>query len=65
MRRDGTINNRAILIGGKPGTGKTAIAIGMAKSLGVPFAMLAGSETLDKKMSGEIKLRTYRKSVGK
>lgn len=39
--------------GGQPGTGKTAIAMGMAKSLGedVPFNMLAGSEIFSLEMS--------------
>ena len=34
MIREGTIAGRAILIGGQPGTGKTAIAMAMAKALG-------------------------------
>ena len=46
MIRDQKIAGRAVLLGGQPGTGKTAIAMGMAKSLGeeTPFTMLAGSE---------------------
>merc|ERR1711970_348920 len=46
MIRDGRIAGRAILIGGQPGTGKTAIAMGMAQALGAdtPFTMMAGSE---------------------
>lgn len=48
MVQQGTIAGRAVLLGGQPGTGKTAIAIGMAKTLGedVPFSMMAGSEIL-------------------
>ena len=44
MIRDGRIAGRAILIGGQPGTGKTAIAMGMAQALGAdtPFTMMAG-----------------------
>ncbi len=44
MITDGKIAGRAILIGGQPGTGKTALAMGIAKSLGeeTPFNMLAG-----------------------
>jgi RuvB-like protein 2 len=44
MITEGKIAGRAILIGGQPGTGKTAIAMGIAKSLGeeTPFNMLAG-----------------------
>merc|ERR1711970_649493 len=46
MIREGRIAGRAILIGGQPGTGKTAIAMGMAQALGAdtPFTMMAGSE---------------------
>lgn len=45
MIKEGKIAGRAILLGGQPGTGKTAIAMAMSKSLGedVPFTMLAGS----------------------
>ena len=45
MIRDLKFAERAILISGQPGTGKTAIAMGMVKSLGeeTPFTMLAGS----------------------
>merc|ERR1712216_382130 len=44
MIRSGRIAGRAILIGGQPGTGKTAIAMGMAQALGAdtPFTMMAG-----------------------
>ena len=34
MIRDGQIAGRAVLLAGQPGTGKTAIAMGMAKALG-------------------------------
>jgi len=46
MIKEGKIAGRAVLLAGQPGTGKTAIAMGMAKSLGeeTPFAMMAGSE---------------------
>ena len=45
MIREGQIAGRAVLLAGQPGTGKTAIAMGMAKALGeeTPFAMMAGS----------------------
>jgi len=44
MIKDGRIAGRAILIGGQPGTGKTAIAMGMAQALGAdtPFTCMAG-----------------------
>ena len=45
MIKEGKIAGRSILLAGQPGTGKTAIAMAMSKSLGedVPFTMLAGS----------------------
>merc|ERR1711970_1641147 len=67
MIRDGRIAGRAILIGGQPGTGKTAIAMGMAKSLGeeTPFTMLAGSEIFSLEMSKtEALTQAFRKSIG-
>ena len=44
--RAGKIAGRSILIAGQPGTGKTAIAMGIAKALGnaIPFTAMAGSE---------------------
>lgn len=51
--REGKIAGRAVLLAGQPGTGKTAIAMGMAKALGeeTPFAMMAGSEIFSLEMS--------------
>ncbi|CAA7034639.1 unnamed protein product [Microthlaspi erraticum] len=67
MIREGKIAGRAILIAGQPGTGKTAIAMGMAKSLGseTPFAMIAGSEIFSLEMSKtEALTQAFRKAVG-
>ena len=67
MIREQKIAGRAILIGGQPGTGKTAIAMGMAKSLGeeTPFTMLAGSEIFSLEMSKtEALTQAFRKSIG-
>lgn len=67
MIREGRIAGRAILIGGQPGTGKTALAMGMAKSLGeeTPFTMLAGSEIFSLEMSKtEALTQAFRKSIG-
>lgn len=67
MIREGKIAGRAVLIGGQPGTGKTAIAMGMAKSLGeeTPFTMLAGSEIFSLEMSKtEALTQAFRKSIG-
>ena len=53
MIKDGKIAGRAIMLAGQPGTGKTAIAMGLAKSLGeeTPFAMMAASEIFSLEMS--------------
>jgi RuvB-like protein 2 len=67
MIREGKIAGRAVLIGGQPGTGKTAIAMGMAKALGeeTPFTMLAGSEIFSLEMSKTESLtQAFRKSIG-
>ena len=44
--QEGKIAGRAVLLAGQPGTGKTAIAMGIAQALGedTPFTMLAASE---------------------
>merc|ERR1711990_1281724 len=46
MIKEGKIAGRAVLIAGQPGTGKTAIAMGMAQALGTdtPFTSMAGSD---------------------
>ena len=53
MIKEGKIAGRAVLLAGQPGTGKTAIAMGMAKALGeaTPFAMMAASEIFSLEMS--------------
>lgn len=67
MIKDGHIAGRAVLLAGQPGTGKTAIAMGMAKSLGdeTPFAMLAASEIYSMEMSKtEALTQAFRKAIG-
>lgn len=67
MVKDGKIAGRAVLISGPPSTGKTAIAMGMAQSLGpdVPFTMLASSEIFSLEMSKTEGLtQAFRKSIG-
>jgi RuvB-like protein 2 len=46
MVQEGKIAGRSILMAGPPSSGKTAIAMGMAMTLGsdVPFVTLTGSE---------------------
>ncbi|UKZ54749.1 RuvB-like protein 2 [Trichoderma virens] len=67
MIKDGKIAGRAVLIAGPPSTGKTAIATGMAQSLGadVPFTTLASSEIFSLEMSKtEALTQAFRKSIG-
>lgn len=67
MVKEGKIAGRAVLISGPPSTGKTAIAMGMAQSLGndVPFTMLASSEVFSLEMSKtEALAQAFRKSIG-
>jgi len=67
MIREGRMAGRAIMIGGQPGTGKTAIAMGMAQALGAdtPFTMMAGSEIFSLEMSKtEALTQAFRRSIG-
>lgn len=67
MIREGKIAGRSILIAGQPGTGKTAIAMGIAKSLGLetPFTMITGSEIFSLEMSKtEALTQAFRKAIG-
>ncbi|KAF4582066.1 reptin [Ophiocordyceps camponoti-floridani] len=67
MIKDGKIAGRAVLFAGPPSTGKTAIAMGMAQSLGpdVPFTSLAASELFSMEMSKtEALTQAFRKSIG-
>jgi RuvB-like protein 2 len=65
--REGKIAGRAVLIAGHPGTGKTAIAMGLAQALGTdtPFTSIAGSEIFSLEMSKtEALTQAFRKSIG-
>jgi RuvB-like protein 2 len=67
MIKDGSLAGRAILLAGQPGTGKTAIAMGIAQALGrdVPFNMIAGSEIFSLEMSKtEALTQAFRRSIG-
>jgi RuvB-like protein 2 len=67
MIRGGSIAGRAVLIAGQPGTGKTAIAMGMAQALGpeTPFTMMTGSEIFSLEMSKtEALMQAFRRSIG-
>lgn len=65
--KEGKIAGRAVLIAGTPGTGKTAIAMGMAQALGTdtPFTAMAASEIYSLEMSKtEALAQAFRKSIG-
>merc|ERR1740138_129931 len=67
MIQEEKIAGRAILIAGQPGSGKTAIAMGIAKALGddTPFTSLAGSEIFSLEMSKtEALTQAFRQSIG-
>lgn len=67
MIKEGKIAGRAVLIAGQPGTGKTAIAMGMAQALGsdTPFTAISGSEIFSLEMSKtEALTQAFRKSIG-
>merc|ERR1719207_396561 len=67
MIKDGQIAGRAILIAGQPGTGKTAIAMGMSQALGsdTPFTTIAASEIFSLEMNKtEALTQAFRRSIG-
>ena len=53
MIQEGKIAGRSILLAGQPGSGKTAIAMGIAQALGedTPFTALSASEIFSLEMS--------------
>nr|CCA25957.1 ruvBlike 2 putative [Albugo laibachii Nc14] len=67
MIEEGNIAGRAILLAGRPGTGKTAIAMAIAHALGedTPFTTIAGSEVFSLEMSKtEALTQAFRRSIG-
>eukprot|EP00003_Mantamonas_plastica_P002407 TRINITY_DN1182_c0_g2_i13.p1 TRINITY_DN1182_c0_g2~~TRINITY_DN1182_c0_g2_i13.p1 ORF type:complete len:471 (+),score=154.05 TRINITY_DN1182_c0_g2_i13:35-1414(+) len=58
---------RALLLAGAPGTGKTALALGIAQELGskVPFCPMVGSEVYSSEVKKtEILMENFRRSIG-
>ena len=65
--KEGKMAGRAVLFAGPPGTGKTAIAIGIARELGsdVPFVQLSGSEIYSAEVKKtEVLMKALRKAIG-
>ena len=65
--KEGKMAGRAVLLAGPPGTGKTAIAIGIARELGsdVPFVQLSGSEIYSAEVKKtEVLMKALRKAIG-
>ena len=63
----GRMAGRGILLAGPPGTGKTAIAIAIAKELGedTPFVALSGSEIYSAEMKKtEVLMQAMRRAIG-
>jgi len=58
---------RALLLAGAPGTGKTAIALGIAQELGtkVPFCPMVGSEVYSSEVKKtEVLMENFRRAIG-
>ena len=67
MIKEGKFAGNAILIAGPPGSGKTALAIGIAKELGedVPFVHIAASEIYSAEVKKtEFLTQSLRKAIG-
>ncbi len=67
MIKEGKMAGRGILFVGPPGTGKTALAIAVAKELGedTPFVAMSGSEIYSSDMKKtEVLMQAIRKAIG-
>lgn len=67
MIRSKKMAGRALLLVGPTGTGKTAIALGIAKELGtkVPFCLMVGSEVYSQEVKKtEVLMENFRRAIG-
>jgi len=68
MIRQKKMAGRALLLTGAPGTGKTALALGIAQELGskVPFCPMVGSEVYSSEVKKtEVLMENFRRAIGK
>ena len=67
MAKEGKLSGKAVLLAGPPGTGKTAIAVGIARELGedVPFIQMSGAEIYSaERKKTEVLTEAMRKAIG-
>ena len=67
MIRSKKMAGRALLLAGAPGTGKTALALGIARELGskVPFCPMVGSEVYSTEVKKtEVLMENFRRAIG-
>ncbi|UZJ55346.1 hypothetical protein CBS101457_004666 [Exobasidium rhododendri] len=65
--REKKFSGRALLLAGGPGTGKTALALGIAHELGqkVPFCPMVGSEVYSSEVKKtEVLMENFRRAIG-